>query len=215
MADPIRVLIADDHAPTRLGVREVLEDGGFEVVAEAANARDAIEAALAESPDVCLLDLNMPGGGGVKATTEITRALPGTAIVILTVSRSDEDLFAALTAGAMGYLLKDIDPDELPDALRAVLGGEAALPPALAARLITEFRSRARRRRLPVIGGREVELTQKEWQVLDGMRDGLSTREIADQLFVDPVTVRSHISSILKKLSVPDRQSALRLLDEL
>lgn len=209
----IRVLIADDHAPTRMGVREVLEDDGFEVVAEASTAQAAVAGAVEHAPDVCLLDLNMPGGG-IRAAAEISKALPEAAIVILTVSRSDEDLFEALTAGAMGYLLKDIDPDHLPKALRAVLAGEAALPPALAARLVKEFRSRAKRRVLPQVGGRDVELTQKEWQVLDGMREGLSTKEIADQLVVGPATVRSHVSAILKKLAVPDRESALRLLDD-
>ena len=210
----IRVIIADDHAPTRMGVREVLEDDGFSVVAEAATAQAAVQAAVEYQPDVCLLDLNMPGSG-INAAAEISKAVPGAAIVILTVSRSDDDLFQALTAGAMGYLLKDIDPDHLPQALRGVLAGEAALPPALAARLVREFRSRAKRRLLPEVGGREVELTQKEWQVLDGMRDGLSTKEIADQMAVGAATVRSHVSAILKKLAVPDRESALRLLDDL
>jgi DNA-binding NarL/FixJ family response regulator len=210
----IRVVIADDHAPTRLGVREVLEENGFRVVAEAATAPAAVAAAAEQTPDVCLLDLNMPGGGA-NATAEITKMLPETAVVILTVSRSDDDLFAALTAGAMGYLLKDTDPDYLPSALRSVLVGEAALPPALAARLVQEFRTRAKSRRLPMVGGKSVELTQKEWQVLDGMRDGLSTREIADQMFVGPPTVRSHVSAILKKLAVPSREAALKLLDDM
>lgn len=210
----IRVLIADDHAPTRAGVREVLEEGGFHVVAEAPTAPAAVAAAVEHAPDVCLLDLNMPGGG-IRAASQISKALPDASILILTVSRSDDDLFEALTAGAMGYLLKDTDPDHLPDALRKVLAGEAALPPALAARLVTEFRSRAKRRVLPQVRGRDVELTQKEWQVLDGMRDGLSTKEIADQLFVAPATVRSHVSAILKKLAVQDREAALRLLEEM
>ena len=196
-----------------MGVREVLEDDNFIVVAEASTAAAAVEAALAHEPDLCLLDLHMPGSG-IKAAADIHRALPDTAIVILTVSRSDDDLFEALTAGAMGYLLKDTDPDHLPHALRSVLAGDAVLPPALAARLVGEFRSRAKRRRLPQVAGKDVELTQKEWQVLDGMRDGLSTKEIADQMFVGTATVRSHVSAILKKLAVPDRESALRLLDD-
>ena len=196
-------------------MREVLEENGFSVVAEAATAHAAVEAAVAEQPEVCLLDLNMPGGGGIAAAAQITKQLPEAAVVILTVSRSDEDLFEALTAGAKGYLLKDTDPDELPHALRRVLAGEAALPPSLAARLIAEFRDRARRRRLPTVKGREVELTQKEWQVLDGMRDGLSTKEIADQMFVSTATVRSHVSAILRKLAVPDREAAIRLIEEM
>ena len=214
MDDVIRVVVADDHAPTRMGVREVLEEGGFRVVAEASTAQAAVAATLEHEPDVCLLDLNMPGSG-IRAASEINRAAPDTAIVVLTVSRSDDDLFEALTAGAMGYLLKDTDPDHLPVALRSVLAGEAALPPALAARLVKEFRTRAKRRTLPQVAGRDVELTQKEWQVLDGMRDGMSTREIADTMHVGTATVRSHVSAILKKLAVPDREAALRLLDDL
>ena len=184
-------------------------------MAEASNAAAAIEAAAAERPEVCLLDLNMPGGGGIAAAAQITKELPDAAIVILTVSRSDEDLFEALTAGAKGYLLKDTDPDELPKALRRVLAGEAVLPPSLAARLIAEFRDRARRRRLPTVKGREVELTQKEWEVLDGMRDGLSTKEIAEKMFVSTPTVRSHVSAILRKLAVPDREAAVRLVEDM
>lgn len=209
----IRVVVADDHTPTRSGVREVLEEDGFQIVAEASTAQGAVAAAVEHKPEVCLLDLNMPGGG-IRAAAEISKAVPSAAIVILTVSRSDDDLFEALTAGAMGYLLKDTDPDHLPVALRSVLAGEAALPPTLAARLVKEFRSRAKRRVLPQVRGRDVELTQKEWQVLDGMREGLSTREIADQMFVGPATVRSHVSGILKKLAVPDREAALRLLED-
>ncbi len=206
--------MADDHAPTRIGVREVLEENGFAVVAEASTGPAAVEAAIQHEPDVCLLDLHMPGGG-VNAAAQISKALPSASIVILTVSRSDDDLFEALTAGAMGYLLKDTDPDHLPHALRGVLPGDAALPPALAARLVTEFRTRAKKRLLPQVGGRDVELTQKEWQVLDGMRAGLSTQEIAEEMFVGPATVRSHVSAILKKLAVPDREAAVKLLEDL
>ena len=192
----------------------MLEDNGFAVVAEAATGQQAVEGALVHRPDVCLLDLNMPGGG-INAAAQITKSLPEVAIVMLTVSRADEDLFEALIAGAMGYVLKDTDPDVLPSALRGVLAGDAVLPPALAARVVKEFRSRAKSRRLPQVDGREVELTQKEWQVLDGMRDGRSTQEIADHMFVGTPTVRSHVSAILKKLAVPSREAALQLLSDL
>ena len=209
---PLRVLIADDHAATRAGVRESVQDGGFEVCAEADNAHDAIELALHERPDVCLLDVHMPGDG-IRAATEISAALPDCAVVMLTISRNDSDLFCALRAGAAGYLLKDTDPSRLPDALRGVLAGEAAVPRALVARLIHEFRDRGTRR-LPLMGRRGVELTSREWQVLDLMAEGSSTAQIAERLFVSPVTVRRHISTVVTKLDAPDRATVIRLFRE-
>lgn len=207
-----RVLIADDHPPTRAGVRAALERDNFVVCGEAADARSAIEAARREHPDVCLLDIHMPGDG-IQAAETIARELPETAVVMLTVSRTDADLFNALRAGASGYLLKDIDPVRLPLALRGVLEGEAALPRRLVALLIEEFRERKRRRRIPLVGRRGVELTDREWEVLESMKQGHSTDEIAARLFISPVTVRTHVSAILRKLHVPTREAALELLD--
>jgi DNA-binding NarL/FixJ family response regulator len=211
-ARPLRVLIADDHAAARAGVRESVEAGGFEVCAEAANAQDAIDLALRERPDVCLLDVHMPGEG-IRAAMAISSSLPDCAVVMLTVSRNDSDLFHSFRAGAAGYLLKDTNPGRLPDALRGVIAGEAAVPRALVARLIHEFRDRGTRR-LPLIGGRGVELTSREWEVLDLMAGGLTTAQIASRLFVSPVTIRRHISSIVEKLGAPDRASAVRLYQE-
>ena len=206
------VLVADDHPPTRAGVRHALERGGFVVCAETPDGPSAVEAALRERPDVCLLDINMPGNG-IEATREIARQLPKTAIVMLTVSRSDTDLFDALCAGASGYLLKDTDPARLPLALRGVLDGEAALPRRLVALVIDEFRERRRHRRLRLAKGRGVDLTEREWEVLELLRHGLSTAEIGERLFIAPVTVRTHVAAILKKLHVPDREAAVRLLE--
>lgn len=207
-----RVLIADDHPPTRAGVRAALERDNFDVCAEASDARSAIEAARAERPDVCLLDIHMPGNG-IHAAETISRDLPEAAVVMLTVSRTDADLFNALRAGASGYLLKDTDPVRLPLALRGVLEGEAALPRRLVALLIEEFRERKRRRRIPLVGRRGVELTDREWEVLESMKQGLTTEEIATRLFISPVTVRTHVSAILRKLHVATREAALELLD--
>lgn len=197
-----------------MGVRLALESGGLEVCAEVADAAAAVEAAVRERPDVCLIDIKMPGGG-INAAAAISQQVPESSIVMLTVSRSDADLFDALRAGASGYLLKDLDPDRLPHALRGVLDGEAVLPQHLVTLLIEELRGRGRRR-LPLLrrnaGGEEV--TPQEWQVLELMRQGHNTEEIAAGLSIDPVAVRAHVWSILKKLRVPDRQAALRLLED-
>lgn len=209
MSKPLRVVIADDHPMTRVGVRVALERDGFEICAEADDAPSAVEAAERESPDICLLDIQMPGSG-IHAAEEIARKVPDAAIVMLTVSRSDRDLFDALRVGASGYLLKDTDPERLPMALRGVLEGEAALPRHLVALVIEEFRERGRRR--PILKKRGVVLTDREWEVLDLMSQGLTTFEIADRLFIEPVTVRTHVSAILKKLRVSSRKAALELL---
>ena len=171
-----------------------------------------MQAAVDGRPQVCLLDVRMPGGG-VAAAWEISARLPETKIVMLTVSRDDTDLFAALRAGASGYLLKDIDPARLSDALESVLAGESALPGSLVARLVSEFRDRSPRRRTIVSEADGAQLTSREWQVLELMRQGLTTAQIARRLVVSPATVRSHVASMLKKLRVPDRESALRLFD--
>ena len=212
MTERLRVLVADDHAPTREGVKIALVRGGFAVCAEVADAEAAIESARRERPDVALLDINMPGNG-IHAADVISREVPETSVVMLTVSRTDEDLFDALRAGASGYLLKDIDPARLPDALFGVLQGEAALPRHLVTLLIEEFRERRGRRRIPVIGRRSVELTDREWEVLELMREGLSTDEIAGRLFISAVTVRTHVSAILRKLHVPTRAAAVELME--
>ena len=212
MSSGIRIVIADDHPPTRAGVRVALEDGGFTVCSEHGDATGAVRAALQERPDVCLLDVNMPGNG-IAAAARIHAALPDTAVVMLTVSNDNNDLFDALRAGASGYLLKDTDPARLPFALRGVLEGEAALPRALVARLIDEFRDREQRR-VSLLKRRSVELTSREWQVLELLRTGLTTGEIAEQLVISRVTVRTHVSAILKKLQVGNRKAALQLFEE-
>jgi DNA-binding NarL/FixJ family response regulator len=205
----LTVVLADDHAPTRLGVTAVLERSGFRVVAGVEDADAAVAAVEREQPDVCLLDVRMPGDG-IAAAGRIARAHPSVAVVMLTVSREDADLFASLRAGAAGYLLKDTDPDRLPHALRGVLAGEAALPRDLVARVIDEFRERGRRR-VP-LAERGVELTSREWEVLELLREGLTTGQVAARLFVSQVTVRSHVAAVVRKLGVPDREAALRLV---
>jgi DNA-binding NarL/FixJ family response regulator len=208
--DGLRVVLADDHATARLGVRLALEDGGFQVVAEAVDARGAVEAALLHRPDLCLLDVHMPGQG-IAAAAELSEALPDMPVVMLSVSDTSEDLFEALRAGACGYLLKDTDPQRLPYALAAVLDGEAPLPRVLTARLITEFRRRGSERRTPTAEGDVVTLSERESEVLELLRAELSTKEIAHKLGISPVTVRRYISDLVRKLRVADREAALRL----
>lgn len=209
----IRVVIADDNARMRAIVRDALEaDGGFTVCGEAADADGAVAVAEAEAPDVCLVDINMPGGG-IAAVGRITAARPTTRIIVLTVSRQDNDLFDALRAGADGYLLKGSDEMRIAESIRRVVAGEATLPGTLVARLVEEFRDREARR-VPIANGQSARLTGREWDVLELLREGLTTAEMAQRLFVSQTTVRSHVAAVLRKLRVPDRDAAIRLLQE-
>jgi two-component system, NarL family, nitrate/nitrite response regulator NarL len=210
MSGGLRVLVADGDAPTRYSVRTALEAGSCEVVAEAATAGTAMAAAWDLKPDVCLLDIDMPGSG-IDAASRITQALPDTPVIMLTASRDDEDLFAALRAGASGYLLKDMDPDRLCPAMHGVLAGEAVLPRQLVLKMVDQFRSGPRRRFVLPDRAKAAQLTEREAEVLELMASGLSTEEIAARMFVATVTVRTHIRAILKKLRVPDREAAIRL----
>ena len=212
MTERLTVIIADDHAPTRASVGEALAQGGFEVRGEAADAKGAVDLVVAHEPDVALLDVHMPGGG-IAAASDICARLPDTAIVMLTVSRTDDDLFDALRAGARGYLLKDMSHARLADALRGVIHGEAALPRGLVSKLVQEFQGRERDRRRRADPNAD-NLSSREWEVLELMADGHGTADIAERLFVAKVTVRSHVSSILRKLRVADREAAVRYLKE-
>lgn len=209
----IRTLVADDHAPTRADVREILEeDGRFVICAEAADAPAAVAAAVETEPELCLLDIRMPGSG-ILAAWEITSRLPHSNVVMLTVSRDDDDLFRALRLGAAGYVLKDVDPARLPDMLAGVMHGDAPLSPALAARILAEFRHGEPRRRAIAASAATGRLTSREWEVVDLMRRGLTTAEIAERLVVTPATARSHLAAAMRKLRVADRESAFRLLE--
>ena len=211
-AEPIqqlRVLIADDHAPTRDDVKRALTEGGLTVCAEAADAAHAVQLALEKRPDVCLLDLRMPGGG-VAAAWEIAARLPTTKIVMLTVSDDDASLFAALRAGAVGYLTKDIDLRILPRALTDAAEGRAAIPRSLVSRMVKQFHGTDPRFRTTAMSGElGPRLTSREWDVLVGLADGLSTREIGRRLQLKQSGVRAHISAIVRKLGVEDRDAAI------
>ncbi len=209
---PLRVLIADDHAPTREDVQRALErDERFSVCRTAADAVEAVQVAVRERPDICLLDIRMPGSG-LAAAWEIAARLPWAKIVMLTVSGSDADLFAALRSGAHGYLLKTMNLRRLPDALDGVCAGEAAMPRDLVARVLERFRSREPRWR-PLAAGLPTEgrLTSREWEVLELLAQDRSTAQIADRLALSASAVRAHIAAIVRKLQVPDRAAAASL----
>jgi DNA-binding NarL/FixJ family response regulator len=192
-----------------MGVRLALEREGFIVSAEEATGPGAVAAALRSPPDVCLLDVDIPGGG-IEAAASIRAQLPQTKVVMLGAAANDDDLFAALEAGASGYLLEEMNPARLGRALHGVLRGEAALPRALTARVIAEFRARTRG---PSLVRRSAhDLTSREWEVLDCLREGLSTRSIANRLVVTETTVRRHVGSILRKLDVPTRDAAVEIV---
>jgi two-component system NarL family response regulator len=194
----------------RTVVRSILQAAEFRVVADESDARGAETSALRERPDVCLLDIDMPGDG-IKACRRITNALPEVKVVMLTGSADDAMILDAVTAGAAGYLKKDSDLRALPAALHDVLDGSAAISGGLARLLADAYRQQQQPRSISTADGKPVQLTDKEWAVLDGLREGLTTAQLAERLYVAPVTVRTHVSALLRKLRVPDRAAAIHL----
>ena len=209
--DAATVVLADDHVPMRETVAEILVRGGFRVVGQAGDASGAIALAKRRRPAICVLDINMPGGG-IEAARAITVAVPETAVVMLTVHVDDDHLFDALRAGARGYIVKGSPPDVMLTSLCDVLRGEPGLSPGLAMRILEQFQG-TESRRVHVPNRGFVELSPREAEVLDLLRQGLSTGLVARRLFVSPVTVRSHIASVVKKLNAENRDEALRMFD--
>jgi DNA-binding NarL/FixJ family response regulator len=207
----VSVLLADDHVATRTGVRSILEAAGMVVVADVGSGSEAVAAALQHRPDVCLLDVKMPDGG-IAAAAEIAEHLPDVAIVMLAADVTDEDLMLSLRVGARGYLLKDADPDRLPETLRGLLNGEAALPRHLVTRVIEELHARERRRRIPLLKPNADPLTEREWEVLELLSKDLPTKEVARRLQISEVTVRRHLSAVMTKLGVESRAAAIELV---
>jgi len=208
----VSVVIADDDVGMRIGVRRVLDSAGLKVLADVSSAPEAIAAALATSPDICLLGTEIPGNG-ILAAEQIRQALPATKIVMLSASEREEEMFAALNAGADGYVAKSISAEQLVHALRGVSSGEAALSRRMTARLIREFQSRGNQRRLEItVAGQPVNLTAREFEILDWLRRDESTAKIAEQFRISEVTVRRHASAIVRKLGASDRRAAIQLL---
>jgi DNA-binding NarL/FixJ family response regulator len=209
----VTVVLGEDQVGIRAGVREALESQDMHVLAEAASAEEAVASAIRHRPTVCLLAVHLPGGG-IAAAERIKSALPDTKIVMLTGSDRDEDLFASIRAGADGYLLKDTSATRLPEAIRGVVSGEAAIPRRLVTRLVQDYRGRGRRRVLHLTRcATPVEITGREFEVVAKMREGYSTAEIARDLGISEVTVRRHISSVAHKLGASSRRTALAMIE--
>ena len=207
---PLSVVIADDQALVRGGFRLILKSAGIEVVAEAADGAEAVAAALKHRPDVVLMDIRMPGLDGIAATKRIlgSAAAERTRIIILTTFDLDEYVYAALTAGASGFLLKDVTPEHLVAAVRLVRTGDALLAPSITRRLVERFAPRSG----PAVGGRAGDLstlTPRELEVLGLVARGMSNAEIAGALTLSEATVKTHVARVLTKLSVRDRVQAV------
>ena len=202
---PIRVLLVDDHVVVRKGLRALLDrEPGIEVAGEAEDGEQALRTAERLRPDVILMDLEMPGAGGIDATRRITETRPDAKIVVLTSHASDEDVFPALKAGALGYLLKHSAPEEVLQAIRQAYRGETVLHPAIARMVLQELHRPAASKQAQTTDP----LSERELEVLRLIARGMSNQEIADTLFVGEATVRSHVSAILRKLQVASRTQA-------
>ena len=209
------MLLADDQNLVRAGFRVLLERGDdIEVVAEAADGAEAIDAARAARPDVVLMDIRMPVLDGLEATRRIVadELLAGVRVIVLTTFELDEYVFEALRAGASGFLLKDIDPDDLRQAVRVVAGGDALLSPSITRRLITEFATRPAQP--PPDAARLAPLTEREREVLALVAGGLSNGEIGRRLFMSPATAKTHVSRAMAKLGARDRAQLVVLAYE-
>lgn len=204
MAEEITVLLVDDHALVRQGVRAFLQtQEDINVVAEASNGDEAVREAAEHAPDVALMDLIMPGTDGVEATRRLKDRSPRTRVIVLTSYHDDEHIFPAIRAGALSYILKEVGPEELAEAIRKAAAGEAVLHPRVASRVVRELHG----------AGSDTpnayrELSSRELEVLRLIADGLANSEIAARLYVSEKTVKSHVGNILSKLHLADRTQA-------
>ena len=204
MTDKISILITDDHALVRQGIRAFLElQPDIIVIGEADSGEAAVRIAAELVPDVVLMDLVMPGIGGVEATRQVKQVSPHSQIIVLTSYHEDEYIFPALRAGALSYVLKDVGPDELADTVRKAARGESVLHPRVASRVVQELRGT--KRDTPNLF---TDLSDRELEVLRLIADGLSNAEIADKLSISEKTVKGHVSNILGKLHMMDRTQA-------
>ena len=204
MSEPITVLLVDDHALVRQGVRAFLKtQSDIDVVAEAGSGEEAVRLAAEHAPDVALVDLIMPGMDGVEATRRLKARSPRTNVVVLTSYHDDEHVFPAIQAGALSYILKEVGPQELADAVRKAASGEAVLHPRVATRVVSELHG-ARRGEPNVFH----DLSDRELEVLKLIAEGLSNADISRRLFISEKTTKNHVSNILSKLHLADRTQA-------
>lgn len=202
----IRVVVADDHPTFRRGLGALLASfPGVELVGEASDGAAAVELAASLRPDVMVMDLNMPGLGGVEATRRIAAAQPSVAVLVLTMLDEDESVFVAMRAGARGYVVKGADTEDVLRALESVARGDAVFGPAVAGRVLS-YLTRPLSARDPVLFP---ELSEREREVLELMARGLTNGEIARRLVLSPKTVRNHVSNVFTKLQVTDRSKAI------
>lgn len=204
MTEPITIVIIDDHAVVRKGVRAFLEaQPDLAVLGDAGSGEEGVALAAEMIPDVVLMDLVMPQMDGVEATRRLKQVSPRSQVIVLTSYHEDEHIFPAIQAGALSYLLKDVGPHELANAVRKAAVGEAVLHPRVAARVIREIHGASRDPHNPF-----TDLSERELEVLRVIADGLSNEEIAERLVISEKTVKSHVSNILSKLHVADRTQA-------
>jgi two-component system NarL family response regulator len=209
--DVIRVLIVDDHALYRRGLQTVLEtEDGIQVVGEAADGVEAVTVAEEKAPDVIVMDVSMPKRGGIDACRAIRERIPSARILMLTSSDDEANLFEAVRAGANGYLLKDVPPEEVAEGIRKLHDGQSLLSPLMASKLLHEFAAISQRDSVPAVaGGLEApRLTERELGILRLVAKGRTNREIATELFISENTVRNHIRNILDKLQMHSRMEA-------
>jgi len=205
MVTKYRIVLVDDHEVVRLGLKSLLEHReNFEVVGEAASAREAVEQVARQRPDIVLMDIRLPGASGIEACEEITTQYPNTRVIMLTSYAEDEMLFSAIRAGASGYVLKQIAGEDLIKAIEAVGKGEALLDPAVTQRVFQEVRRAVKEEEASAFAN----LSQQERHVLMLVSEGKTNREIAKALFLGEGTVRNYVSSILSKLGVSNRAEA-------
>jgi DNA-binding NarL/FixJ family response regulator len=204
MAEPITVILVDDHSMVRIGLKAYFSTlSDIRVIGEAGSGEEAVHLVEELLPDVVLMDLIMPGMDGVEATRLVKRASPSTQVIIVTSYHEDEHIFPAIRAGALSYVLKDIDPDELANAVRRAAAGEAMLNPQVAARMVKEMQTGQQDATNPFL-----ELTDREMDVLRLIAAGKSNQEIASDLVISEKTVKTHITNILSKLHLKDRTQA-------
>jgi DNA-binding NarL/FixJ family response regulator len=207
---PIRVMLVDDHVFWRRGVQQIVDaETDMSVIAEASDGQEAVTRAIATNPDIILMDVNMPKVSGVEATRSISNSLPDVRIVMLTVSDTDENLFESIKAGAVGFLTKDVSPDDVTAAIRDTMQGESSLSPFVAARMVKYIqRGGLEQARKP-----PTNLTEREDEILRLIARGARDREIAEQLFISESTVKKHVQNVLRKLHARNRVEAVSYLE--